>query len=103
MYSYSLLGFILFFIIVIQAKPLPESSSSSSDNSDDNKSAKTNDQLYEIYKKMRVDPRLAMVSNKDLLLYIHKNFAQGNHNMDSNKEKHLHQQQQQQQQQKETN
>ncbi|CAF1355372.1 unnamed protein product [Adineta steineri] len=100
MYSYSLLGFILFFIIVIQAKPLPESSSS--DNSDDNKSAKTNDQLYEIYKKMRVDPRLAMVSNKDLLLYIHKNFAQGNHNMDSNKEKQSHQQQQQQQQQ-ETN
>lgn len=37
--------------------------------------AKYNQQLYELYKIMRIDPNLAMISNNDLLLYIYRNFG----------------------------
>jgi hypothetical protein len=72
----SLLGFFLFFILVVQAKPSLESSKPS----EHNKSLKTNQQLYEIYKSMREDPLLATVSNHDLVLYIYQNFLNGNKN-----------------------
>lgn len=56
--------------MVVQAKPLLESSN----NSDDQQSSK-NHQLYEIYKMMRADPRLASVSNEDIVLYIYRKFG----------------------------
>jgi hypothetical protein len=65
---------LLFFIIVVQSAPLLESSNTS----EGNKPSKTKQQLYEIYKTMRADPRLASISNKDLVLYIHRNFINGN-------------------------
>jgi hypothetical protein len=73
-FNFGLLGFFLFSIIAVQSAPLLESSNTS----EDNKPSKTNQQLYEIYKTMRADPRLASISNKNLVLYIHRNFVNGN-------------------------
>jgi hypothetical protein len=90
LFNASLVGFFLFFIIVVQANPLLESSKTS----EQNQSAKNNQQLYEIYKTMRADPRLASVSNNDLVLYIYRKFVYGNKNaIDSIKEKSPNQQQ----------
>jgi hypothetical protein len=70
-----LLGFCLFSIAIIQAKPSIE-----------NKLTENKQQLYEIYKTMRADPRLLSVSNNDLVSYIYRNFINGNYN---DKEKSL--------------
>jgi len=90
LFNASLVGFFLFFIIVVQANPLLESSKTS----EQNQSSNNNQQLYEIYKTMRADPRLASVSNNDLVLYIYRKFVYGNKNViDSIKEKSPNQQQ----------
>ncbi|CAF0865710.1 unnamed protein product [Rotaria sp. Silwood1] len=56
--------------MVIQAKPLHESAIISNGN----KLTKNYQQLYELYKIMREDPRLASVSNYDIVLFIYRNF-----------------------------
>lgn len=60
--------------------------------------SKYNQQLYELYKVMRVDPNLSSISNNDLLLYIFRNFVANRqpNMMDLIKKKQHHQQQQQQ-------
>ncbi|CAF0958114.1 unnamed protein product [Rotaria sordida] len=77
LFNFGLLGFFLFFIIVVQAKPLSESKN----NSDNNKSTINYEQLYDLYRRMRLDPRLASVSNYDILLFITRNFI---HNRPTN-------------------
>ena len=37
-----------------------------------------NEQLYELYKTMRTDPRLASVSNQDIVAYIYRSFVLAN-------------------------
>jgi hypothetical protein len=91
LFKFTLVGFSLCFIIVVQAKPLLESPNTS----DGNKSSKNNQQLYEMYKSMRVDPRFASLSNQDLVLYIYRNFAYKNNDVvDSIKQNYTNQQQQ---------
>ncbi|UJR08243.1 hypothetical protein I4U23_012516 [Adineta vaga] len=92
MLNYSLLAFFILCIIVIQAQPLHESSNALNDN----KSANVNRQLYEIYKIMRTEPRLADISNKDLILFIHQNFLDGIFDVESMKNKYAQQRQRQQ-------
>jgi hypothetical protein len=90
----SLVGLSLLFMVAVQASPLLETSN----QSDDISSSKHNPELYELYKMMRTDPRLASVTNNDLVLYIYKNFAsnQNENMMDLIKQKYQQQQQQQQ-------
>ncbi|CAF3494572.1 unnamed protein product [Rotaria socialis] len=68
--------------MVIQAKPLAESSYTSGDN----KSPTKYQHLYELYKILRVDPRLASVSNYDLILFIYRNFI--NNDINSHRKKY---------------
>lgn len=94
LFNINLLGFFLLCIIAIQANPVLESSKSSESNN----SSKNKQQLYEIYKTMRADPRLNSVSNNDLVSFIYRNFVDGNKiNMNLIKQKFPNQQQQQQQ------
>jgi hypothetical protein len=65
------IGFCLFFILIIEAKPSIESI--------ENKLSKNKEQLYEIYKIMRADPQFISVSNYDLVSYIYRNFIHGNY------------------------
>jgi hypothetical protein len=93
LFKLTLVGLSLFVIMVAQAKPLVESSNTS----DGKKSTNNNQQLYEIYKIMRLDPRFASVSNNDLVSYIYRNFVYKNNgdDVDSIKQKYPNQQQQQ--------
>ncbi|CAF1264728.1 unnamed protein product [Rotaria sordida] len=85
--NYSVIVLVLFKFIqlnqsniihyVVQAKPLSESKN----NSDNNKSTINYEQLYDLYRRMRLDPRLASVSNYDILLFITRNFI---HNRPTN-------------------
>ncbi|UJR38024.1 hypothetical protein I4U23_030706 [Adineta vaga] len=71
------LGLLLFCIVLVQATPSVEASN------DANKKtplSSTNDQLYELYKIIREDPRYALISNKDIVAYIYRNFVLGNGN-----------------------
>ncbi|CAF1454500.1 unnamed protein product [Rotaria magnacalcarata] len=85
LFNASLLGFFLFFIMAIQAKPLVESSYTSVGSK-----LPTNYQLlYELYKMLRVDPRLASVSNHDLIVFIYRNFIYSvNNDINSNRKKY---------------
>ncbi|CAF0847470.1 unnamed protein product [Adineta ricciae] len=69
MLNCSLLAVFVLVVLVIEAKPVRESSSASNDK----QAIKPNQQLYEIYKFMRADPRLADFSNKELIVFIHQN------------------------------
>jgi hypothetical protein len=70
----SLIGFLLFFVAIIQAK----SSLETSNDVKENKSPISNKQLYELYKMIRADPRYESVSNKDIVSYIYRNVVLGN-------------------------
>ncbi|CAF0921976.1 unnamed protein product [Rotaria sp. Silwood1] len=70
----SIIGFVLYIAVIVQANPSLETSN----DVNENKSAISNQQLYELYKIMRADPRLASVSNNDIVLYIYRNFVLGN-------------------------
>ena len=89
MFNYSLLAFFVLFVLVIEAKPVRESSSASNDK----QASKMNEQLYGIYKFMRADPRLADVSNKELIVFIHQNLLDGIFDIESMKAKYAHHQQ----------
>jgi hypothetical protein len=82
----SLIGFLLLAVVIAQAKPLLETSN----NTYENKSpVGTQQQLYELYKTMRADPRLVSVSNNDIVSYIYQNFVIGNgDDIDSGKNKY---------------
>jgi len=69
----SVIGFFLFIIVIVQAEPLLKSTN----DVDENKSAVNNQQLYELYKIMRTDPRFATVSNKDIVSYIYQTYVLG--------------------------
>lgn len=76
----SLLGFILYIVVTVQANPVLETSN----DMNEKRSPISNQQLYELYKIMRSDPRLESVSNKDIVLYIYQNFVLGKgRNIDS--------------------
>jgi hypothetical protein len=51
-------------------------------------------QLYELYKVMRTDPRFATVSNQDIVAYIYRNFVLGNDDIDYLKPKNIKQRRQ---------
>ena len=72
----SVIGILLLVVICAQAKPLLETSN----DNDDKKSPMDKQQLYELYKSMRTDPRLASVSNNDIVSYIYRKFVFGNGN-----------------------
>jgi hypothetical protein len=75
MINYSYLGVVLLLLYAVQASPVLESSIQTGEQP----TAKHNEQLYELYKMMRTDPRLASIPNNELVLYIHRNFALGQH------------------------
>ena len=79
----SLVGLLLCVVVFIEAKPLLETSNNILQ---ENKSPMTSQQLYELYQVMRTDPRLAAVSNQDIVAYIYKNYVLNNGN-DLNGEK----------------
>ena len=60
-------------IVVVQTKPLVETSN----DINEIKSPINNQQLYDLYKIMRTDPRLATVSNQEIVAYIYRNFILG--------------------------
>lgn len=65
---------LLFFcILLVQATPAVQPTN----DTNENKSALTNDQLYEIYKVIREDPRYAEVSNRDIITFIYRNLVLG--------------------------
>jgi hypothetical protein len=70
----SLIGLFLFAVVIVQGEPLVKTSN----DIEKNKSPISNQQLYELYKTMRTDPRFASVPNNDLVLYIYRNFVLGN-------------------------
>lgn len=74
LFKLSFLGFFLFVIMTVQATPLDEPSKIS----DGDKTPLDYEQLYEFYKMMRVNPRLATVSNHDLILFLYRNFIHKN-------------------------
>jgi hypothetical protein len=63
-------------VVVVQTNPLVETSN----DINETKSTISNQQLYELYKIMREDPRLATVSNHDIVSYIYRNFVLGDGN-----------------------
>ncbi len=65
---------LIFVVVIVQTKQSVETLN----NIYETKSPINNEQLYELYKIMRVDPRLAYVSNHDLVSYIYRNFVIGN-------------------------
>lgn len=67
---------LLMFIIVVfvQSETLVETSNEINSS----KASMTNEQLYDLYKIMRADPRLASVSNQDIVSYIYRNFVLAN-------------------------
>lgn len=85
----SYLGVALLLLHAVQASPVVESAIQTGEQP----TAKHNGQLYELYKMMRTDPRLALISNHDLVLYIYRNFAsvQHDHAMDLIKAKYQQQ------------
>ena len=72
-FNFTLLTLFLLLIVVIGAKPSLELSN----NIDEDTSSKYQ-QLYELYKAMRLNPSLASVSNADLVYYIYQNFMRSN-------------------------
>lgn len=96
----SLIGLLLCVVVFAQSAPLLETSNEINDN----RSPMSNAQLYELYKAMRTDPRLASVSNHDIVAYIYRSFALANGDQfqsgkpkDPNYRRHRQRQQQQQQ------
>ncbi|CAF1146518.1 unnamed protein product [Rotaria magnacalcarata] len=69
----SLIGLVLCVFVLVQANPVLETSH----DIEEKNSLKNTQQLYELYKIMRTDPRLAAISNKDMILYIYQNFVFG--------------------------
>ena len=67
----TIIGIFLLIIAIVQAKPLLDTS----DNNDEHKTPIKFQQLYELYKIMRTDPRLISMSNIDIVLFLYKNFA----------------------------
>ncbi len=70
----SLIGILISVVGIVQTTPLVETSK----DINETKSPMNNQQLYELYKTMRTDPRLASVSNQDIVSYIYRNFLLGN-------------------------
>lgn len=71
----SFIGILIFVVaVVVQTNKLAETSN----DINEVKSPINNQQLYELYKIMRSDPRLASVSNHDIVSYIYQNFVLGN-------------------------
>lgn len=65
----------MFIIVVfVQSETLVETSNEINSS----KASMTNEQLYDLYKIMRADPRLASVSNQDIVSYIYRNFVLAN-------------------------
>ena len=89
MLNCSLLAVFVLFVLVIEAKPVRETSSASNDK----QAIKPNQQLYEIYKFMRADPRLNDFSNKELIVFIHQNLLDGIFDIETMKAKYAHRQQ----------
>ncbi|CAF3089053.1 unnamed protein product [Rotaria socialis] len=68
-----LIGLVLSVFVLVQANPVLETS-----NVIEGKNSPiSTQQLYELYKIMRMDPRLAAISNKDIILHIYQNFVFG--------------------------
>jgi len=75
LFNISFIGILIFFVaVVVQTTPLVETSN----DNNETKSPISNQQLYELYKIMRTDPRLAAVSNHDIVSFIYQNFVLGN-------------------------
>jgi hypothetical protein len=70
----SFIGILVSIVVIVQTTPLVETSK----DINETKSPINNQQLYELYKTMRTDPRLASVSNQDIVSYIYQNFLLGN-------------------------
>lgn len=66
---------LMFIVVFVQSETLVEPSSNEINSS---KTSMTNEQLYELYKIMRADPRLASVSNQEIVSYIYRNFLLAN-------------------------
>lgn len=93
----SCLTLLMLIVGFVQSEPVVETSN----DVHSSKTSMTNEQLYELYKVMRTDPRLASVSNQEIVAYIYRNFVLGKTNpVDYIKEKYLKQRHHQQQQQK---
>lgn len=75
LFNINFIGILLFIVVVVvQSNTLVETSN----NINEIKSPINNQQLYEIYTIMRTDPRLASVSNQEIISYIYQNFVLGN-------------------------
>ncbi|CAF2492391.1 unnamed protein product [Rotaria sp. Silwood2] len=74
LFNVIVIGLVLYIAVIVQANASLEISN----DINENKSPVSNQQLYELYKIMRADPRLASVSNNDIVLYIYRNFVLGN-------------------------
>ena len=70
----SLIGILLSVVVFAQAAPLLETTNEINEN----RSPMSNEHLYELYKAMRTDPRLASVSNQDIVAYIYRSFLLAN-------------------------
>ena len=65
----------MFIVVFVQSKT---SLVETSNEINSNKASMNNEQLYELYKIMRADPRLASVSNQEIVSYIYRSFVLAN-------------------------
>ncbi len=70
----SFVSLLMFIVVLVQSETLVETSN----DINETKSPISTQQLYELYKVMRTDPRFASVSNHDIVSYIYRNFVLGN-------------------------
>jgi len=82
-FNVSLIGLLLLVVVLVQAKPLRETS----DGIIDDKSPVDSQQLYDLYKMMRMDPRLASLTNDQLVLHLYRNFVLGKGDINALKRK----------------
>lgn len=70
----SILSVLLFIATIVHAKTSVESPNKPAET----ESPANSQQLYELYKSMRTDPRFATVSNEDIVAYLYRNYVLGN-------------------------
>ncbi len=70
----SFVSLLMFIVVLVQSETVIETSN----DINQTKSPISNQQLYELYKIMRTDPRFVSVSNHDIVSYIYRNFVLGN-------------------------
>ncbi len=70
----SFVSLLMFIVVLVQSETLIKTTN----DINETKSPINNQQLYELYKIMRSNPRLASVSNQDIVAYIYRNYVHGN-------------------------